>query len=304
VSLAQRLRTLGSKRSFFAREDLFPRQWTGLSAAEVQGAGNRFAKSKLPAPKRWRRYALVGLGLATGAPLGWLLLRIAGGRTDLVTEIHDNPGLYAYLLLGTGLVFGIFGAMLGLLGDRLALSNQDLANLATTDALTLLRNARYFWERLREERARAQRDKRGLGLIVLDLDEFKSVNDRRGHVCGNTLLQGVARRLADSTREIDVVCRIGGEEFGVICPGAQLPELNLIAERMRAALTSSPLPCNGDGEKITASFGVASLRDGQTAEALFANADAALYEAKRLGRNRVSAALALRIGPILPTPPS
>jgi diguanylate cyclase (GGDEF)-like protein len=235
-------------------------------------------------------YALVALGLSLGAPLGWLALRALGGVLTggaVASELQAHAGLYVYLLVATGLAFSAFGFVTGRLGDTLQRANQRLADLALTDGLTGLKNARYFHERLREEVARARRRGEPLALIVGDLDHFKRINDEHGHPVGDRVLVAVGQVTQRSVRAADVACRIGGEEFGIVCPNTDVTEAMQIGERWRAAIEAERIEAGELTVHITLSVGIAVDRGDWKSERLFRAADAALYEAKGAGRNRV-----------------
>lgn len=221
--------------------------------------------------------------------MGWLVIRFAqdGLPAGLGGELAAHKGLYAYLYLGTSIVLASFGAVLGAVADRLVKANQLLEELAITDGLTALKNRRYFRDRLATECARAQREGSGPGLIAVDLDHFKRLNDRLGHAAGDQALLHAARLLTQNARSMDEVCRVGGEEFELLCPEAGLEELSAIAERIRAAFAQHPVALPSGPEPLTASFGVAAYASGLTPDQLVRAADEALYEAKRGGRNRV-----------------
>jgi two-component system cell cycle response regulator len=179
------------------------------------------------------------------------------------------------------------------LHDELAARNAELEQLARTDVLSGLSNRRHADDVLRATIAAARRHDRELCVVLVDLDRFKSVNDRHGHAAGDVVLRAVAARLADGLREEDVASRWGGEEFLLLLPDA--PDAIVVCERLREAIAATPV---GLGEDITvavtASFGWASWRPGESPEALVARADTALYAAKDGGRNRVVAAGAPR----------
>jgi diguanylate cyclase (GGDEF)-like protein len=168
--------------------------------------------------------------------------------------------------------------------------HETVQKQAVTDELTGLFNHRRFQEVISAEVERARRYGQEMGLIMLDIDNFKQVNDTYGHLQGDFVLREVARVLRQSSREIDEPARYGGEEMAVALPQTDLEGAYQFAERVRQAVEALELPVpTGDGTlKVTASFGVASLATADHADkdALVAAADRALYEAKRTGKNR------------------
>jgi diguanylate cyclase (GGDEF)-like protein len=168
--------------------------------------------------------------------------------------------------------------------------HETVQRQAVTDELTGLFNHRRFQEVMTAEVERARRYGHELGLIMLDIDNFKQVNDTYGHLQGDMVLGEVARVLRQSSREIDEPARYGGEEMAVALPQTDLEGAYQFAERVRRRIEALELPLlTADGTlKVTASFGVASLASAGTADkdALVAAADGALYEAKRAGKNR------------------
>jgi diguanylate cyclase (GGDEF)-like protein len=173
----------------------------------------------------------------------------------------------------------------------LALENVELhfqiRRQALTDELTGLANHGRFQERLAAESEQVRRYHHPLGLIMLDIDDFKAINDTYGHPQGDFVLEAVARVVRDNSREADTPARYGGEEMALILPHTDLDGAYAIAERVRAAIEALEIPrIDSDGVlRTTASVGVAATRDG-TRESLIAEADAALYDAKRQGKNR------------------
>ena len=164
----------------------------------------------------------------------------------------------------------------------------ELKARARTDELTGLPNFRAFGERIDGEIERASRYPEEFGVLVLDLDRFKKYNDSFGHAAGNGALQRVARVIRETIRAVDFAARYGGEEFAVIVPNIDARSLMAIAERIRAGVEALPAP--PDGAQLTLSIGAALYpADGASRDALFHTADERLYEAKRLGRNRVIA---------------
>lgn len=240
-------------------------------------------------------YAGVGLLLALGAPLGWFGWRILVGaaRGGVFLELTSHTALYLYLAIGTSLAFAISGGIAGVLAERLNRANEKLRALATTDELTRLRNPRYFHEWLAVECARADRDGGPLALVMADLDHFKALNDRLGHAVGDHALAHAAAIIASNVRAGDVACRVGGEEFVIIAPRCDVGEARAVAERIRATLAGSPFHTAAGADTVTASFGIALYTPGEGPDRFFERVDAALYSAKRAGRNRVEMAPAI-----------
>ena len=164
---------------------------------------------------------------------------------------------------------------------------REARRLADLDGLTGLHNRRFFHETLAREAARAHRYERKLALIVFDLDEFKAVNDRVGHLAGDAVLAEAAERVRSVVRTSDVACRVGGDEFAVILPESSLRDAEQLFRRILHAVSSRPL---GQAGKLLLSAGVAELRAGDAPATFFKRADDALYRAKQAGKGRVVAA--------------
>jgi two-component system cell cycle response regulator len=175
------------------------------------------------------------------------------------------------------------------LADELERVNKHLAALATTDPLTQIANRRVVEQRIGEEYQRAQRYKHPLSCILIDIDHFKSVNDKHGHPMGDKVLIEVANAIQQSIRTTDLAGRYGGEEFIVIAPETPAIGCGLVAERIRKAITRQTAAKAEEGmPTVTASFGVASLDlKIKSSDELIKRADQALYQAKHEGRNRV-----------------
>lgn len=165
---------------------------------------------------------------------------------------------------------------------------EELRALSVTDALTGIRNRRYFQERLTSEMTRVERGNGELSIIMLDIDHFKRVNDQHGHAVGDRVLQAVCLRITHRLRRTDVFCRLGGEEFVVLCPDTDGESAHALAIGLWEGLRSAPIEDIG---VITASFGIASWRAGEGADALLLRADSGVYAAKQAGRDRVEAQL-------------
>ncbi len=167
---------------------------------------------------------------------------------------------------------------------------RKLYDSATRDDLTGAFNKRHFDERLRQELASAKRSGRPLSLVLLDIDDFKRVNDTHGHAAGDHVLREATTRLERELRESELLARYGGEEFVVLLRDTDLSLGLRVAERLRCALHSEPLTWEDQRIVLSASFGVACDPDGRyndSPERLFQDADECLYRAKRAGKNRV-----------------
>jgi two-component system, cell cycle response regulator len=164
---------------------------------------------------------------------------------------------------------------------------REARQMADLDALTGLHNRRFFHETLSREVARAHRYGRRLALVVFDLDDFKAINDRIGHLAGDGVLAEVAERVRTVVRSADVACRVGGDEFGIILPESTLADAEQLSHRMQAAVASKPI---GDAGILQLSAGAAELRAEDDATKFFERADDALYRAKESGKAEVVAA--------------
>jgi diguanylate cyclase (GGDEF)-like protein len=174
----------------------------------------------------------------------------------------------------------------------IALENAHLHGLvkaqAVTDELTGLANRRRFMEVLTLERKRAERFESPLGLVLVDLDDFKLVNDRFGHQTGDEVLRGLSEVFRASLRDVDIAARLGGEEFAVLLPETDEIGAAGVAERLRAGLAALDLEDPEGGRfSVTASFGVAVYPQARSSDELLTLGDAALYRAKAEGKNRV-----------------
>ena len=172
-------------------------------------------------------------------------------------------------------------------------SEKELLVLATTDVLTELPNRRQFVARLTEEFARVRRfGNQRCSVLMLDLDRFKRINDTYGHAMGDAVLQHVARLMGNTFRKIDMVARVGGEEFAVILPGSDLATARASAERLREIVAKTPLMQDGKTIAVTVSIGAATMVPSDSeADQTLIRADEALYRAKNNGRNQVEMAI-------------
>jgi diguanylate cyclase (GGDEF)-like protein len=173
---------------------------------------------------------------------------------------------------------------------RNALLYQDALQLAQKDPLTGICNRAALDEMMQRELSHARRQDSSYSLLILDIDHFKAINDKYGHIVGDCALKAVASTIDSCKREGDLLFRYGGEEFVVLMRDTDLDGSNLLAERIRAAFETTPCTCSGANLDIRVSIGVSVLQENDSPVSLFARADQALYNAKRNGRNQVCVA--------------
>lgn len=205
------------------------------------------------------------------------------------------------ILLATAVIFGVFFIYPLIRGQAkeenklramtvsLSARSETLEQAALTDGLTGVQNRRYFDDALKEYLGEFRRIGKPVGLMLLDLDHFKQVNDTHGHDVGDEVLKAVAKTLKDMTRYHDVVARLGGEEFAVVAPNMDPDLLLKLAERIRRAIAGLAVKSGNVSLRVTTSVGLSVWDGKENAEDFFRRADKQLYEAKRLGRNRVCA---------------
>ena len=220
-------------------------------------------------------------------------------RLDRAVFLHERAAQdivdegRAFAVRATAIVLALLLLEAGLVAwptaRRLARVEDELTTLAATDPLTGVRNRRSVLEAARGLLGLAVRSRRPLAVVVLDIDNFKRVNDRHGHAVGDEAIRHVVDLARDAIRESDLIGRIGGEEFVIVCPETSPGGAARVAEKVRRAIAASPVPAANGRLPLTVSLGVhATLpRRGETVEDMMAAADTALYEAKRTGRNRV-----------------
>ena len=169
--------------------------------------------------------------------------------------------------------------------------HREVQELATIDSLTGLFNKRYFFDTLTKEFKSTMRYQTPVSLIMIDLDNFKPVNDQFGHQAGDMVLREIALLLTKSLREIDIPARYGGDEIAIILPETVIEQAFFVAKRIKRLIEEHPIKFGENCIKVTASFGISSCPDSmiKTVEEMIAAADKALYEAKRYGRNRIEA---------------
>ncbi|MGR2662907.1 MULTISPECIES: GGDEF domain-containing protein [Chromobacterium] len=202
-------------------------------------------------------------------------IEVAGQRQNLLLLMTQWSG------------YGVVVCQLYLVYER---AMDQLLQQSRSDSLTRLLNRRSFDEEAVAAFRLAQRERRALSLIVLDLDHFKSINDRHGHLAGDQALTALADCLRRQARQTDLIGRHGGEEFCILLPDTGREQAGQVAERLRAAIAriELPLPDAGAQLRFTASLGVACLNSSHASlESLFCEADAMLYQAKHHGRDKV-----------------
>ena len=242
------------------------------------------------------------------------------GQRALFTVGDDAFGKPSAAVIPLTLEERVIGALVAAADQRDAISRGEVANIALLgalsaasfemvwemeevnrrariDALTGLANRRTFDEKLADMLAHSDRFGHQLSLIMVDVDHFKKVNDTYGHDAGDEVLRSLARTLAERVRTVDVCARFGGEEIAILLPQTSLIGATLLAEKLRHAVSSKPVPTATNEVSVTVSCGVASYPEvALTKEGLFAAADRALYDAKHAGRNQVVAAQPKPVG--------
>lgn len=242
-----------------------------------------------------RPYTFVILLTARGQKQS-LLDGLKAGADDYLSKPFDADELRARLQVGERILK---------VQDELIAARDALHFQATHDALTGVASRRATLEVLVRELARGYRENKPVGVVLADLDHFKEINDKYGHVAGDIVLQEVAQRMNKCTRPYDCVGRYGGEEFLIIFPSSSEEGILRLAERMRKSMEAAPVQTPESEIAITASFGVMAIHStGQNdVNELLRVVDAALYHAKKAGRNRVeSASSASESQPEVPAP--
>ncbi len=202
------------------------------------------------------------------------------GASDYLTKPFDDAELLARVRMHL---------KLKLLQDELKEANQRLTNLSNTDALTEIYNRRYLMNTMVHEILRANRYHTPLSFLIMDLDDFKKLNDSYGHQAGDQILREVCKRMNAILRRTDVFARYGGEEFALLMTQTPLSNAEKAADKLRQVIAEAPFTLQGKTVDVTLSCGLSCFVDGEidTIDAMIMAADRALYRAKREGKNRV-----------------
>lgn len=204
------------------------------------------------------------------------------------TFVNDEPVRERELQEGDRIRIGETVLKLVVSGSLEASYHEQIYRLVTHDELTQLFNRRYFEEAISREVGRSQRYRRQLGLVILDIDHFKALNDAHGHLAGDSVLRELAKTVKQNVRKQDVLARVGGEELALLAPESGGAEVFLIAEKIRRIVEEARFSFGKLSLWATISLGCASLREMDDSAALYRRADEALYIAKESGRNRVA----------------
>lgn len=226
--------------------------------------------------KAFRHFQLTGEGNVVGKTIEFK------GRHKDGREIYVELSLSALKIKDAWHAVGILRDI----GERKKMEEQ-LYRLSITDPLTNVYNRRFFMQMLKQEIERTQRTGRAFSIVMLDLDHFKSINDRFGHAVGDVVLKTIAGAISQRIRKTDILARWGGEEFIILLPETPADGATSLAEELRANLNSLIMPEVGH---VTASFGVAGYAPSDTIDTIIMRADHMLYEAKAAGRNCVQCA--------------
>lgn len=248
--------------------------------------------------------ALMALGMAhlvvkQGQPRSIMVIFLAGFSClyiSLFVDVLDGVFIHPPLIKNIGenllQVMGYVGIFVGVFKwlQFNRLTQEKLLELSNTDALTGLLNRRSFIEKSSAEFERSIRYNRPLSLMMIDIDFFKTVNDRYGHMVGDTVLQKIAVEITMQLRTNDIFCRWGGEEFILLIPESDKNNGQFLSEKIRKSIEETAIELeSGEFVEITVSIGCTSIRENDSAvEALIERADNALYMSKETGRNRVS----------------
>jgi diguanylate cyclase (GGDEF)-like protein len=228
---------------------------------------------------------VITLGLAAAASIGYVLAVTAGSPAGPL-------GPSSAAIVGVNLTALILLAYVATVIARAQRRTRNAAiRLSTVDSLTGLFNRTFFFAAIEREIARSARSGRGFCLLMMDLDELKSINDRLGHFHGDRVLRGVGAVISQGVRQIDTAARYGGDEFVVLLPETDPTGAFVLAEKIRFGVNNMPVEMPGEGSRPSLSIGVVAYPDdGRTPDELIISADGAMYASKRAGKDRVTGA--------------
>lgn len=217
------------------------------------------------------------------------IIFILTGLSFFVMRFQDNGAIFNLAATSNVMLAGLATLVFSHVYEVNRIrAHRQLLHLATTDSLTSLANRTRFLDVFERERNHAVRNHTDLSLLLLDIDHFKRVNDSYGHDVGDEVLKHISATIKDRLRKTDLACRLGGEEFAVLLPGASLARAVSIAEAIRKNIADVPYVKQGKLIAISVSIGVAEYGvDGPDLESLYGVADRNLYRAKTAGRNRI-----------------
>lgn len=218
------------------------------------------------------------------------LIRISDRLQEQLLEAKEELLFKADQLKNQAIDLKMLNENLALEVDARKRTEEELRIMANRDALTRANNRRRFLEFLETEIKKSKMTNKALSLMMLDIDNFKSVNDQFGHVVGDQVLCHFVTVVLSGIREIDVFGRLGGEEFGVILPETSGEGAVIVAERLRSMVENQEFVLSTGSIKVTVSIGVAELKAEESRKQLIVRADTAMYVAKQNGRNRVEIA--------------
>jgi len=221
-------------------------------------------------------FGAAGFVLATGSPVGWYFL------ADVISRSAEEPWLYFYLTVPVMFVFTGFGVLVGFLYNK-------IKTLADNDHLTSLLNQRTFYRVSEYLYAMASRREEEIAVLMIDIDNFKKVNDLNNHLVGSFILVELARIIRSTTRRSDVLARFGGDEFIIFMNNISEKDIAIIAERIRAGVEAENFSYEGHLVKITISMGVCLgvAREAKGVKDFVEKSDQNLYRAKGAGKNNV-----------------
>jgi len=226
-------------------------------------------------------------GYKVGDIRGGISIRVPFHETDGQLKMNMLI-MIALSFLTLGIVFAAVYVMASVMVKKLDAAQEQLKEASITDALTGMKNRRYIMEKLAEEFERFERTSSVFGIIMMDIDHFKAVNDAFGHVFGDLVLKTVAERMMKHMRIYDLAGRYGGEEFIIVAPGIASPELTKLAERTAEIIRAEKITDGVNEIKVTVSIGATLVNPSDKSyETVLQRADSALYKAKQEGRNRV-----------------